>query len=412
MKSLPSVRRADRWVLFFVAVAGAMLATGVDASPLGEIALRYFDPDILARGKAYRHFFYLLFFVQSGLTLLALGWFAARPPVRLGRRFLAAFGGSTAATRAALLSMLVASLALLRLPFSVARYHHAHTYGLRHDTLGAFLLDWSKGTLLHWILVLILGTILLGLFGARRRTWWLAAGALVGALGAAYAFLAPMVIDPLFTPMHRLPPSDLTSEILRLSRRGGVPVGEVWVAAASRRTRAVNAYFTGFGPSRRIVLYDTLLATMTPAEVRMVVAHEIGHWSRHHLVRGLVLATLGTWVGLGLLHAATTRRRPGTGPRSLGLGRRDPLLVFPAYAIYATAVLATLPLVNGISRTMEAEADRTALSLTRDPDTFVRTKVKMSRTNLSDVAPPRWIELVLFTHPATARRLAMAEAFR
>jgi STE24 endopeptidase len=182
------------------------------------------------------------------------------------------------------------------------------------------------------------------------------------------------------------------------------------VADASRRTRAVNAYVSGFGATRRIVVYDTLLERADPAEVRSVVAHELGHAKLRDVVTGTVLGALGAGASVIALYllgywTALLRR---AGVASIAEPRSIALLL----AVAAIAGLAAGPVQNLVSRRIEARADRHALALTDDPATFAAMQERLSALNLSDPDPNR-IEYLLFaSHPSTVERVAMARAYQ
>src|SRR5262245_63912443 len=123
--------------------------------------------------------------------------------------------------------------------------------------------------------------------------------------------IAPIAIDPLFNRFHPLEDAVLRDRLLELASRGGVPAREILVADASRRTRAVNAYFTGLGRTRRIVLYDTLLSKFDADEIAIVLAHEVGHWKHHDVMKGVLWGTLGALVGLGIAWGVMSRAASG-----------------------------------------------------------------------------------------------------
>ncbi len=403
------LRRAAVAASMIVLVAGAAPAPAgaAPAASLRRVAAEHYDAGFLARGRAYHRFYYVLYFVQTAVVLGAAWLLAAGPLGRWNDTFLAAAGGRVWLSRVLVLSALHLGFALLRLPFSVGRYLHARAFGMRHDGWAAFGGDWLKSVGIGWVLVLAVGLTVLGLFAARPRWGWLLAGGAVSALTVLYVTLAPLVIDPLFNRFQRLDDPVLEARLLDLAREGGVPAREVLVADASRRTRAVNAYFTGFGKTRRIVLYDTLLRSFTPEETALVVAHEVGHWKHHHIQWGLLLGLGGAFLGLALgwrlLGAWVGAGRGGL----TGFGA--PALAIPAYAVYLSLMLLTVVPGNWVSRRMEAQADRTSIHLTGDRAGFIRSEVKLGRENLADVVPPAWIEFALYTHPANARRILMAE---
>jgi STE24 endopeptidase len=385
-------------------------ASAVARDTLLAVAERHYEADVLARGRDYRLVGYGLFILQT-LVGLGVAWVLTRGPLDTwGEQARRAGAGRAWLGRLIVLGLLGLFLAGIRLPFSTARYLHAYAYDMRHDPWSAFIMDWLKGAALGWLQVVLVGMIVLGLFAKWPRAGWLWAGALIAVLAVGWVFLAPVAIDPLFNRFTPLEDPELEAQLMDLAEAGGVPVQGVLVADASRRTRAVNAYFTGIGKSRRIVLYDTLLERFPKDEVGVVVAHEIGHWSRNHIRQGLLLGLSATILGLALGFAILRRWVDG---RWGGIhGTDDPALALPAYALLVTVMLVALVPANIVSRHMETESDRVALALTGNPEAVIRSQVRLGRENLADVVPPAWIELTLYTHPANARRIYMAEQAR
>ncbi len=394
-------------LLLAAAVPPAAAAAGPTRAELRETAQTHFDQAFLARGRAYHRLGYLLYFVESAVILAAAWALVLGPLGAWGRQALRTAGGRPWLARLLVLSALVLGFALLRFPFSLTHYLHAKAFGLRHDPVASWLGDWVKSLGVGWLLAAVVGLLVLGLFARWPRAWWPAAGAAVALLTVLYVALSPLVVDPLFNRFHRLQDRALETRLLDLAREGGVPATEVLVADASRRTPAVNAYFTGVGNTQRIVLYDTLLQKFTPDEVALVVAHEVGHWRLHHVRKGLALGAVAVFLGLGVGHLVLGGWS-AAGWRGIS-GRGDPALAIPAYALYISLMLISVAPSNWISRRMESQADRESLVLTDDPATFVRAEVRLARENLSDVFPPAWIEDLLYTHPCTARRIHTAE---
>jgi len=377
---------------------------------LERIVAAHYDQDFVKKGRDFHRAVRTSTLIQIAVIAVAVLWLALGPLGDWGAWALDATGGRAWLARALILFLVAVGLSFLRLPFSVFRFAMARDVGLRHDTWASFLLDWGKAAGIGWILVVGVGVLVLGLFASLPRTWWAAAWGTVAVLTVGYVMLAPLVVDPLFNRFHRLDDPALEARLLELSREGGVPAQEILVADASRRTTAVNAYFTGFGHTRRIVLYDTLVQGFPPDEIAMILAHEVGHWRRHHIEKGLALGLAAVLVGLWLAHGILGRAAT-SGFHGLE-GRGDPALVVPAYALYILLSIVSVVPSNWVSRRMEAQADLTSLQLTRDPDTFIRTEVRLAKENLSEVLPPAWVEFTLYTHPCNARRIRMAEEFR
>jgi STE24 endopeptidase len=204
-------------------------------------------------------------------------------------------------------------------------------------------------------------------------------------------------------------PGELRTNLMSMAARDGVPVRDVLVADASRRTRAVNAYVSGLGPTRRIVVYDTLLREAPPEEVESVVAHELGHAKNGDVVTATLLGALGAAAGVCALYLlgswAGLLRRAGVDSVA------EPRAVALLLAVAAVGGLVTGPAQALVSRRIEARADQHALVLTRDPATFEAMQGRLGVVNLGDV-DPNPVEHVLFaTHPSTVERMAAARAW-
>ena len=256
----------------------------------------------------------------------------------------------------------------------------------------------------------LIQTVLAGGAGAaivavtRRfpRQWWLPLGAGSVAFGAGLAALAPVVLDPIFNDFTRLPEGELRSDVLALARDAGVSVGEVFSVDASRRTTAANAYVTGLGPTKRVVLFDTLLDRYSRDEIRLVVAHELAHVRHRDVRRGLAYAAI-----VAPATALAVQRLSW----ELSAERGTPATL-PAVALAAILASGPIGLIgNRLSRAMERRADHFALELAGVPDAFVSFERTIALQNVADVDPPRWVSRLLATHPPTAERIGAAVAF-
>jgi STE24 endopeptidase len=245
-----------------------------------------------------------------------------------------------------------------------------------------------------------------GLARWQPQRWW-APGAAVGALLVVLvSFAYPVVVEPLFNRFSPMPDGPLRTSLLRLARQDGVPVDDVLVADASRRTSSLNAYVSGIGATRRIVVYDTLVEDAPPDQVRLVVAHELGHAKAHDVVWGTVTGALGVALLVCLL--AMFGRWPWllsrAGVESFGDGRAVSLVL----ALVAVLTLLASPVENLLSRRIETRADVHALDLTREPGEMVAMQRRLSVTNLSDLEPSRVVFGLFATHPTGPQRTALA----
>jgi STE24 endopeptidase len=295
---------------------------------------------------------------------------------------------------------------LVTLPLSVYGEVVRHRYGLSTRSWGLWIRDVAVSVGIDAGLT-ALGLLAL-LFLARRapRTWW--AWGAVGAAGLVVAgsFLWPVVIEPAFNRFESMPAGQLRTDLLALADENGTPVEDVLVSDASRRTTALNAYVSGFGSTRRIVVYDTVLERLSDAEVESITAHELGHVATDDVLTGTLIGALGAAAGvaaLGWLLSPRLLRRAGA--ESVGDPRVVPLLLF----LVAVGSLVSAPVQNLVSRHVEARADVHALDLTEDPETFIGMQRGLATTNLSDPDPPGAWQWFFGSHPTLAQRVALAE---
>jgi len=300
---------------------------------------------------------------------------------------------------AAFPALVVAVSAVVRLPLAFWRGHvRERRFGFSTQSARGWLVDRAKGLAVS--LVLTSGA-LLGLAGLARwlpRTWPLVAAPAAAVLVLVVGFATPVVLEPLFNRFAPLGDEELAGRLLALARRAGVPVRDVLVADASRRTRKVNAYVSGLGATRRVVLFDTLLREAEPRQVELVVAHELGHRRARHVAQGTLIGMLGAAVSVVVLWAAVAH------PGDL---RNAPLVLLVVSALE----LAGLPVAAAISRRWEREADRFSLDVTRDPEAFETAHRELATANLSDLDPPRPVYALLFTHPTPPERIAAGRAW-
>jgi STE24 endopeptidase len=398
-------------VLAAVLFAALATASSLGRSPERERqAERYFSREQILRGRQFALERRLLFWSHEAAQLALLAAL-----VLSGAAARLASPGSRFWLQALLLgAALFAAQQLLGLPWSVyGGYFHLRTWGLTDRSFGSWLGDYLKALAVSGVLGALL---LLGFYGLIRwspRAWWLLAGIGSAAVAAFFALLAPVLIAPLFNtfePLRNTPHATLQPRIEALAREAGLPVQDVLVMDASRQGRHTNAYFTGFFGTRRIVLYDTLLGSHTPDETLSILGHEMGHWRRHHIVKGIALGACGALLGFFLLarildRAAADGRFGFTSPG-------DPAGLPLVLLLGALGGLVSQPVQNLVSRAFEREADRDALLLFPHPDVFIEAEKRLARDNISNVAPSD-LNLFLFaSHPPTLERIATAEASR
>jgi STE24 endopeptidase len=300
----------------------------------------------------------------------------------------------------AVLLVVLAALWLVELPFGLVLHWWNRRYGLTRQSYLAWLVDpWLE--LIAVVVVACLALVLAG-FLARRlgRRWWIIGGPALAVFGAAVILLQPFVLVPRLDPLRD---AQLASQIRELGTRLGVRPREVEVEDVSDRTTRINAEVAGYGPTRRVILWSTLLGREVPrAEVRFVAAHELAHVARRHVWKGVAwFALLAT--PIVLIVAEATRRRGGIG---------NPAAVPLAVLVLVVVELTLLPFANAVSRRYEAEADWVALQTTRDPAGARGLFERFATANLASPSPPTWSYVLRGTHPSLDQRIAMAEAWR
>lgn len=300
--------------------------------------------------------------------------------------------------------VLGAAHGILACPLAWARgWWLPRRYGLLHQAWGAWLADRAKAALLAGGLGLAAVEVVYALL-RTTAWWWLAAAGVFFVAQAALAFVLPVWVVPLFYRLRPLEDAELRRRLLRLADRAGAPAVDVVVADQSRRSRTANAAVVGFRRTRRIILFDTLLASFTADEIESVLAHELGHHAHGDMRRGLVaqgaLTAAAFWVADRLLHA---------GAAAFGLADPPDPAGMPWLALILLVVgVAALPLGNGFSRRIERQADDFALATTGNPAAFIGAMERLGDLNLAERRPSRWKELVLYSHPALDRRIARA----
>jgi len=396
-KRLGLVALAALWI----GAAAFLWRTEVPELALPDLDPRDFFPAaLLERIDDYRSRSRLLLLgsLTAEIAVLALLVWKARPMAAAVERV----GRGRVRTSVLVGLVVVVAVWLAGLPFSAATLVRRRDFGLSEQGWSGWLLDQLTSLAVRAVLVSIAVAGAVWLAGRLGRRWWLAGAPALVAVAGVFLVVQPLVVQPLFNRFEPLPDRALAAEIQGLAEDLGVDVDEVLVADASRRTTTANAYIAGLGPTRRVVLYDTLLdGRFTDGEVRFVAAHELAHVERRHLWKGLAWFALLAVPGVFLL-AWITDRFGGLGPRLVPLG-----LAF-AFAW----ILVTQPLANAVSRRYEAEADWLALQATRDPASGVALDRNFVRTGLADPDPPTWVRLWYGTHPTPMERIAMAQAAR
>jgi STE24 endopeptidase len=368
----------------------------IDPAPVR--AGSYFSGAELERGRAFRRPQIVLSLAVIAVEFAVLALLVRRPPGRLRGPFRRPI--LAAAVAGAALSILVSAAPL---PLNVVQRQRAKDVGLVTQGWDGYAFDLVRSWAISGVFAGIGAAIAVALIRRMPRTWWIPGSVAIVAFAAVSTYAGPIVLDPIFNRFTALPAGQTRSDVLELARRAGVDVGEVYVMDASKRTTAANAYVNGLGHTKRVVLYDNLLDDFSREEVRLVVAHELGHVRNDDVPRGLVWLAIATPFGLFAASRITRRLAPDE--------ERPGPAVLPALALgVSVMVLAITCVSNQLSRRVEARADSFSLQLTGESDAFISFQRRIALQNVSDPDPWAWSSFLLGTHPTTIDRIGIGVA--
>ena len=301
---------------------------------------------------------------------------------------------------------------LLELPFSLWQtFRLEQRFGFNKMTLGLWIADGLKGVLLGALIGLPLAALILWLMNAAGPAWWLWAWATWVAFNLLLMLVYPTFIAPLFNKFQPLDDADLKARVTALMERCGFAAKGLFVMDGSRRSAHANAYFTGFGASKRVVFYDTLLRQLSGSEVEAVLAHELGHFKHRHVVKRMVAMFGLSLVGFALLGwlASRTWFYTGLGVQPNLDGPNDALalllfmLALPVFGVFVS------PLSAMLSRRHEFEADAYAVAQTSGTD-LSAALIKLYQDNASTLTPDPVFVKFYYSHPPASERLARMAA--
>jgi STE24 endopeptidase len=302
--------------------------------------------------------------------------------------------------------------ALLGLPLAYYEgFVRQHAYGLSNQSLEKWAGDWVKGIAVGGLgLALVLWLPYLLLRRSPRR-WWLYAGLATAPMAAFVLIVAPVGIDPLFNDFGPMTDKALEQRVLRLADRAGIPGSRVYEVKKSVDTKTINAYVTGVGATKRIVLWDTILAKLNPDQVAFVAAHEMGHFVLGHVMALIGLITLLSTVSLFVVHRLAGRLIERFRAH-FGFERLSDPASLPLLILLSTAVsLVATPLVLAFTRHQEHEADRFGLELTQNNHVAALTFVRLQQENLAVPRPGTWYLLWRASHPSLGERVDFANRY-
>ena len=368
------------------------------------------DPERQKQAKTYARLRYRLYLVDLGLaTAYMVAWLLFGWSLVL-RDWLEQYTQQPWLLVAGFALVFGTGYLIINLPLTFYEgYILPHRFILSTQSLPGWTVDQVKGLLIGGVFGLFILEIVYALLRLAPQTWWLWVAGVLLLFTVILANLAPVLLMPLFNKFVPLGGeyADLERRLLSLAQRAHTRVRGVFKFDMSRRTTAANAALAGLGNTRRIILADTLLENYTVDEVETVLAHELGHHVHRDIPLGILVESAITLAGLYLASLGLA-----WGVNTFELEGVADVAGMPWLALLLAAFgLLSMPLENAYSRWREWRADRYALQATENGAAFASALARLTNQNLSDAEPERWVELLLYSHPAPGRRIAAALAY-
>jgi STE24 endopeptidase len=348
-----------------------------------------------------------LFQTTFSLAALLIFWFSGG--FEFLDRWVRQFGFTNTIAGFLYISVLCIAREAISLPFELYHtYAIEQRFGFNRTAIKTFILDRLKGWLLSGLLLAIVSFVVLTLFDFFGKNAWIVAWASIFVLSSLLTYLAPTLILPFFFKFSPLPEGTLKNEVTSLCARERFPVRELLVIDGSRRSSKANAFFTGFGSNKRIALYDTLIDNHPVPELLAVLAHEIGHFKRNHIIQHFLFGQFNLL--LLFFVASFFVNRPeifaafGVTTPSVYVGLTLFLILVRPVAVLIGVI------ANYWSRQHEFEADRFAAEAMGDPNPLIQALKRLSKDSLSNLTPHPLLVALHFTHPSVLARVLALRA--
>jgi STE24 endopeptidase len=369
----------------------------------------HIDRELLQKTHAYTIEQNTISFIESlfGNVLLIIFLFGGL--LNMFNSWIAAFELSFVLQGTVFFLLLMYASSLLSVPFSLySTFRIENRYGFNTMTLKLWIKDFIKSTLISTI---VMGVILLGalwIVQASTNYWWLFVWGFFFLFSIFMMYVSPYFIEPLFNKFTPLEGGELEEHIRGLMKKAGLRVSRVFRIDASKRSRHTNAYFTGIGKVKRIVLYDTLIDLMDQDEILAVLAHEVGHWKMKHVLKRImmieVISLIAAYISFRLLQTDILA----------GIFGIDEVTFYAQLVIlgfmFSIALFPFSPFFSYLSRRHENEADRFAVDLTANPEGLATSLIKLSKDNLSNLHPHPLYAKFHYSHPPVVERVKQLRA--
>jgi STE24 endopeptidase len=361
--------------------------------------------DAYEEGNHWLELWQLLYGLGTAALLLLTGW--SRRMRQAAQRVTRRVTRRPWAHTYVYVAFWVVAMFLLNLPMGAyANFLREHRYALSNESFGAWL---REDVIELGIELVLIPPVIALVYAAVRRVgprWWIWAGAITFVAYVFIGLVGPTLIAPLFNRYDPLPPGEVREQILSLARANRIAVNQVYVVDSSRQTTRIGTNVSGLFGATRISLNDNLLRRTSLPEIRLVMAHEMGHYLLNHPSRFLVYITLLFTLGFWIVHVVFDALLARWGAR-LGLaGRGDPAGLPLAIAILSLFFTVITPVTNGIERQIEAEADAFAINTAREPHGFASAAMRLS--TYRKIKPTPLEEALFYDHPSGYDRVHRA----
>ncbi|MGE6630880.1 M48 family metallopeptidase [Bacillus sp. NPDC077027] len=298
---------------------------------------------------------------------------------------------------------------IVTLPIKWIGYRISLQYGVSAQSTGSWIKDQTLDFWISFPLLALSAIVFFWLIQKKRKSWWFYAWCMTVPVTLFLFFIQPVVIDPLYNDFYPLKNETLEKKILTLAKEANIPADHVYEVNMSEKTNTMNAYVTGIGENKRIVLWDTTLQKLKDREILFIMAHEMGHYVMKHVYIGLAGYLLLSFVGFFMINQIYFRIVE-RGKRAFKLKSAHDFAAFPILLIIVSVLsFGVSPFTNAISRHQEKAADTYAIKLTKDGEAGVTSFQKLAKSGLTQVNPPLLVKIFRYGHPTMMERIIQME---
>lgn len=365
----------------------------------------YVDPETLAKMRDYSADNTRFGFLSSGVDVVVTLLFLFGGLLDSYNSWLVSQEWSFLVTGIAFFLLLSYAQFILHIPFDLySTFHIESKYGFNKQTFGLWFADTVKGLLLSTIVSVVLLGVVFWLIKLTPGYWWLVVWLFLLCFKIFMLYISPYVIEPIFNKFVPITDKGLEEKIKKLFTGAGLSVSKVFTMDASRRSGHGNAYFSGIGHVKRIVLFDTLMEKNSHGEILAILAHEAGHWKKKHILKRLVMMECFSFVAIYVAFLLVQ------GDWLAGVFRIAEPTMYVKLVLVGFCFMIVLfplkPVAAWLSRRDEWEADRFATDLTETPHVLARALVKLGRDNLANLHPHPWYINLHYSHPPLSQRVS------